>query len=51
MEKFKNNPPLAGVVNCLVTVISLVLPAVLDTAMNAFLHSAAAQERWNRIGQ
>lgn len=34
-----------------IAVISFVLPAVLDIAMYAFLHSAAAQERWNRIGQ
>ena len=34
-----------------IAVISLVLPAVLDTAMYAFLHSSAAQKRWDRVGQ
>ncbi|MER2056491.1 MAG: hypothetical protein ABTB30_14505, partial [Clostridia bacterium] len=34
-----------------IAVISLVLPAVLDIAMYAFLHSSAAQKRWDRVGQ
>ncbi|MBO7663013.1 MAG: hypothetical protein J6U01_06550 [Clostridia bacterium] len=35
----------------MITIISLGLMAVLNTGMFAFLHSAAAQKRWNAIGQ
>ena len=41
----------SGISFRLIAVASLGLTAALDIAMYMFLHSAAAQKRWNRIGQ